>query len=242
MRGPAVAARPSPNPPSKTCRRPTPITSHPSRSPPPRSEQMPGRCRCRRARVPQRRARSARSHAHRAAGRLATERSPGRKRRDMHEQSETRIRLPSGPVERVIVEKVAEIAPAERDVTAGRPEVLRCAASLPAGSPVSRRSGPSAWITRPRRQSLAGIGAQRGAVMRRTLDAERIGALADAEVNHYMRLQALVEARHERGSIPFGRQYLDMQLAIEFRRMPRRRSRRAMPKGSRRHPERGQSP
>src|SRR5680860_528027 len=117
----------------------------------------------------------------------------------MHEKGETRVRLPARPVERAIVKKIAE-------VTARR---TRChggetGSSEMRGEPDGRqlrveaigsfRVDHSAY-----RQSVAGIGPQRGAVVGRTLDAERVGALADTEMNHYMRLQRLAEARHERG-------------------------------------------
>ena len=43
------------------------------------------------------------------------------------------------------------------------------------------------------RQRASGIGARRGAIMRRMLDAKRLGVLADTEVNHHMGLQRFAE-------------------------------------------------
>ena len=66
-------------------------------------------------------------------------------------------------------------------------------------------------------QSATGVGARRGAIMRRALDAERLGMLADAEVNHDMGLQRLAKARDERGGLPFGGQ----NPGVRSRRRPR---------------------
>jgi hypothetical protein len=52
--------------------------------------------------------------------------------------------------------------------------------------------------------------------MRRALDAESLGVLPKAKVNHYMRLEHVAEvSREARNCLPLGRKNARMQLTVE---------------------------
>jgi hypothetical protein len=70
----------------------------------------------------------------------------------------------------------------------------------------------------PRRHEAVCIGAPCGAVMGETLDAKRLGALAHPKMNHHMRLQLIVEARHGLGGLPGGGQHADVEFGIDLKR------------------------
>ena len=124
----------------------------------------------------------------------------------MHEQHERRGRLPQSPVERMVIEKIAEIVPRRVGGHGGNAARLEMPRERARRKRRIEASGSFGKDHRACRKSAFGIGARRGAVMRRMLDAECLGMLADAEVNHHMGLQRLAEARHERGGLPFGGQ------------------------------------
>jgi hypothetical protein len=144
-------------------------------------------------------------------------------RRDMDEQDKTVVALPSDPSERVIIKIVAEIRSGGAGRRGGEAACVEMGGKIGGRQSSVEASGPSGPDDRPGRKGPIGIFAHRGAVMGRSLDAKTLGALADAEVNHYMRLQLLVEARHELRSLPRGGQDFGMELGVDLRRLARER-------------------
>ena len=138
---------------------------------------------------------------------------------NVHEQSERRSLLARAPIERKVVEVVAEVAPSG----------ARCCCSETLRSEMSGKhcgGQPrivALWTLREnegtRGESSPRVGTRRGAVLCRPLDAKGFRALAHPEMNDDLRLQGFVQGRRERGNgLPFGGEYLRMNIAIVDRR------------------------
>src|SRR5262249_40007412 len=124
---------------------------------------------------------------------LAERSALGGRMRDVHEQSEGRALLACAPVEREVIEKIAEIASSRARRCSGKAasSEMRCKLGCrqsrvePVRTLREHHSGG--------RQGTLRVGTRSGAVMRRSLDAEGLRALAQAKVNHHMRLQSIVQ-------------------------------------------------
>ena len=96
----------------------------------------------------------------------------------MDEQDETRIALPSGPVERAIVEIVAEIGSGGAGRSGGEAAIVEMDGNPCCWAPGVEASRSFRADDRPRRKGAVGVSARRGPVMGEALDAETGGVLA----------------------------------------------------------------
>ena len=147
-----------------------------------------------------------------------------RERRNMDEEDSGRLLLPGRPIERKVIEEVAEIAAGRPRRSGGNAALFEMRGERARRQRTVEPFRPSRQDDVTARQRTRGVGARACAIMGRAFDAESFGALAQAKVNHYMRLELLVDGLHEvRDRLPLGRKNARMQLSVKLRKTPGQR-------------------